>query len=372
MESVPPPAPPHHRKAERKIGEDGDKNTRVNKMGLKPAGLASSNFVKVYMGGKERLMLLDSGCTHSVMPVELFDELDEEAKMTVVVQGGSGRLAHGAMIASHGKVTADMKTRAAAKTTKLVPVRQKFILAEVHGETVLGVDFYHDNKCKLDCVNYNAWVNDAAVTCYNQEGKPSFQRVHLVRKITIPGRTEMCVEGLLKMDPAHSLGMVESDWKTAGLLTTATLHDVHDKKLVVRVMNITEKPLTIEAGHPVGLYTHVPVDRVKEDEEEMEMPTAVLEDRTAFYRLVTRDGGCDETLPGHLKEHSEKWLNGLSPVEKMADIRLLQKYPDIFSKGEMDIGSANVVKHYIPLQDEAMPVTQKPYRHPPVLYWRRR
>ena len=235
VESVTSPVLPHHRKAERKTGKDGDETTRVNQMGFKPAGLASSYFVKVYMGGKERLMLLDSGCTHSVMPVELFDELDEEAKMTVVVQGGSGRLADGAMIASHGKMTADMKTRAAAKTTKLVPVRQKFILAEVNGEPVLGMDFFHNNKCKLDFVNYNAWVNDAAVTCYNQEGKPSFQRVHLVRKITIPGRTEMCVEGPLKMDPAHSLGVVKSDWKTAGLLTAATLHEVHDMKLVVRV-----------------------------------------------------------------------------------------------------------------------------------------
>ena len=62
-------------------------------------------------------------------------------------------------------------------------------------------------------------MNDAAVTCYNQEGKPYSTRVHLVRKITIPGWTEMCVEGLLKMDPAHSLGVVESDWKTTGLLT---------------------------------------------------------------------------------------------------------------------------------------------------------
>ena len=31
------------------------------------------------------------------------------------------------------------------------------------------------------------------------------------------------------------------------------------------------------------------------------MPTAVLEDGTAFYRLVTKDGGGDETLPGDLK-----------------------------------------------------------------------
>ena len=93
----------------------------------------------------------------------------------------------------------------------------------------------------------------------------------------------------------------------------------------------------------------------------------MLRDGTAFYRLVTKDGGGDETLPGDLKEHSEKWLNGLNPVEKMAAIRLLQKYPDFFSKGEMDIGMTNVVKHSIPLQDGAMPVKQKPYRHPPVL-----
>ena len=97
------------------------------------------------------------------------------------------------------------------------------------------------------------------------------------------------------------------------------------------------------------------------------MPTAVLEDGTAFYWLVPKDGGGDVTLPGDLKEHSEKWLNGLNPVEKMAAIRLLQKYPDFFSKGEMDIGMTNVVKHSIPLQDGAMPVKQKPYRHPPVL-----
>ena len=102
------------------------------------------------------------------------------------------------------------------------------------GEPVLGMDFFH-NKCKQDLINYNAWMNDAAVTCYNQEGKPYSTRVHLVRKITIPGWTEMCVEGLLKMDPAHSLGVVESDWKTTGLLTAATLHEVHDIKLVVRV-----------------------------------------------------------------------------------------------------------------------------------------
>ena len=124
VESVTPPVLPHHRKTERKTGEDGDETTRVSKMGFKPAGLASSYFVKVYMGRKERLMIMDSGCTHSVMPVELFYKLDEEAKKTVMVQGGSGRLADGAMIASHGKMTVEMKIHAAAKTTKSVPVRQ--------------------------------------------------------------------------------------------------------------------------------------------------------------------------------------------------------------------------------------------------------
>ena len=43
------------------------------------------------------------------------------------------------------------------------------------------------------------------------------------------------------------------------------------------------------------------------------------------------------------------------------------KYADVFSKGELDIGRTNVVKHSIPLQDGAMPVRLKPYRHPPVL-----
>lgn len=69
--------------------------------------------------------------------------------------------------------------------------------------------------------------------------------------------------------------MVKSDWSNY-----ATVHDVRERWLILRLLNISDDTLTIENGQPFGMY--ITVDIVRDDAEE---PIAVLQDWTAFYQL---------------------------------------------------------------------------------------
>ena len=120
----------------------------------------------------------------------------------------------------------------------------------------------------------------------------------------------------------------------------------------VRMLNVAQQTVTLDAGTVVGLYTAV-------DENAITNPSVELPDVDQICTLVDTE----LKVPDHLEDLWKETSAGLSETEQEAVARLLIKYQDVFSKDDFDIGRTKLVKHSIYTGTSA-PIKQRPRRAP--------
>ena len=106
-----------------------------------------------------------------------------------------------------------------------------------------------------------------------------------------------------------------------------TLVQTSSKTMPVRMLNVAQQTVTLDAGTVVGLYTAV-------DENAITNPSVELPDVDQICTLVDTE----LKVPDHLEDLWKETSAGLSETEQEAVARLLIKYQDVFSKDDFDIG----------------------------------
>lgn len=303
-------------------------------------------YVKVYLARIQRcLALLDSGASHSVIPYGMYSELPDYLKETI--QGGpsSGRQADGSLVNIYGKLDISLSLEGER-------VVQSFVVADVD-KFILGMDFFQTNRCILDFSTFTLRMDNKDLPCYNRNGLPFVVHVKSVEEQVVGPREEASILVRACSQPAVPVGVVETLQKLPGLLIASTLHDVTMAgDLLLRVLNSTSSPIRIKSGRIIGKF--IPIEEIEESKHQdgwRQTECHKLEmnaEEDSFLDKFIRDW--TKELAGEDKEHARK---------------LILHYQDVFSKGEMDIGRTNVVRHDIHVNEGALPIKQRPYRHPP-------
>ena len=280
-------------------------------------------------------MLLDSGCTQSVVPKTLINGLPSNCCSTVQPVKGQGILADGKRIQLYGtvKITFWLGNRCH---------EHEFLIADLDNHILLGLDFLEAKQCHIDFRNARIQSGDEWISCCTSEGAPLVAKVQAKRETTIPANSEQILMARLNRLWTQGHACVESTGCVPGLMVATSLHLPQGQDVPIRLMNPTDKAITVKSGQVVAKCSSVEVlDSPLPD-------TAVT------------------SLPSHIEERMPDWGHHLTTEEKERLRTLLLKHQDVFSNGKFDVGRTSVAKHQIPIKESTRPIKQRPYRHRPV------
>ena len=100
-------------------------------------------YLEGQLGSQKCMMLLDTGCSHSVMPYDLYTGLEAGCKLQWSPSGGHGVLADGSRIAIQGVGTVKLRLGD-------LDMEHSFQLTDTEGKILLGMDFFKKHRCVLD------------------------------------------------------------------------------------------------------------------------------------------------------------------------------------------------------------------------------
>ena len=300
-------------------------------------------YVKGRFDRDSHMLLLDTGCSHSVMPYQLYTALSMKCKINYNPIHNRGVLADGSDVAIHG--IAETQFKIGSKT-----YLHHFQLANIDGKVLLGMDFFRKHRCVIDVHRYTVQIGDEVLDCCDVNGDPLIIGVQARRTTLIPPQTQKIIEARMTRQTDRPVeGIVEPRHQIVGLMVATSLHCPHGANLNIRVLNATEEELIIREGTVIGQF--VPVDEV-----ETTLQT------TEQFRTCQIAKPADLGLPSHLQEHADQWSKNLNPDEWQQVAQLLRDYADVFSKNECDVGRTDLVKHHIPLIPGTSAIKLNPYR----------
>lgn len=116
----------------------------------------------------EHMMLLDTGCLHSVTPWSLYTALTEDSLSGWTESTTSGFLADGSAIKIQGMASVLFKI---GNTTFI----HDFQIAEIDGKILLGMDFLRRHRCVIDVHHYSITIGRQTLQCCDVNGHPDYQ-----------------------------------------------------------------------------------------------------------------------------------------------------------------------------------------------------
>ena len=215
-----------------------------------------SYYVKAKLYSIEEAFVLDAGCSSSVIPTRRFAELPEELHEKVEPMSSTAQLADGNSARIRGRVTLDLAIGP-------VKLQQEFLIADLHKDILLGMDFFQKHRCVIDFTAVKLRIGKQEVAICDYYGLPLATHVQNVNRCVIPPLTEQNIMARLTRKPAAGVGMVEATHGIPGLLVAATLHEPEQPNIWIRVWNVNSTPLTIPEGKIIGFFS--PAQEIKEE-----------------------------------------------------------------------------------------------------------
>ncbi|GBM45318.1 Retrovirus-related Pol polyprotein from transposon 297 [Araneus ventricosus] len=164
-----------------------------------------------------------------------------------------------------------------------------------------------------------------------------FQPVLAKEKTIIPARSECLIQGVPEASEKFRYAVTDfpSQVSQKGVLVAATLVDLKREAIPVRVLNLDNKPKTVDKGAVIATCEPVVdiVARPQEFSESLRLPL-ILEN-----------------------------LEGLNEEQRTAVKELLQEFQNLFSTSDSDVGRCNMTQHRINTGNHP-PIKQYPRRLP--------
>ena len=222
-------------------------------------------------------------------------------------------------------------------------IRQKFIIANIQEEGILGYDF-----CKNHQAEWRWKDSELELTTKKGNGvekqKPKEKgRVIVMEQVQIPARSEVVVSGMVMGPKDTTTGMVQplpAFTEKYGVVLAAAVCRPEDTRIPLRLMNVGDQEIVINKHETVGSMEEV---EVLQEERVRRSSTTIGEwdPRTVFKEEVQNIG----------EEVAEQFF------------QLVEKYEHQFMREGKALGHTGMVQHQIHT-DGHPPIKQRPRREP--------
>lgn len=302
------------------------------KLLLKTVPSHTAYYVAAKIGSQRQLLMLDSGCSKSLIPKTIFDQLPEHCCTPMTPIRQHGILANGDTIQFYGTTVLQIQLGTCT-------IQQPCIVADAQQHVLLGLDFFETQKCKLDFQHCKLFCGETRLQCCDEQGRALLTNVQLLKTTTIPPQSELLVTARVNIPWSHSTAIIEDNQRLKGIVIARAITQPKDQKVPLRLINVTDEQIQISAGQVLATCT------------------------TASQVETALPAG--ETSEKPFKQYVHEWCEKLPPSDREKGQQMLMKHQATFSQHKTDIGRTTVTKHDIQLIPGARPVKQRPYRQGP-------
>ncbi|GFT76011.1 transposon Ty3-I Gag-Pol polyprotein [Nephila pilipes] len=217
--------------------------------------------------------------------------------------------------------------------------QHKVYIADITDPCILGLDFLQEFNFMVDLERNEIRTGGEEIPLFSANIEfPKLCSVFAKEKTVIPARSECLIRGVTKASEHFRYAITNSSSQISekGVLVAATLVDLKKEMIPVRILNMDNKPKTMDKGAIIASYEPV-VDIVARPQE----------------------------FSGEHPIHSIlENLKGLNEDQRTVLQKLLQEFRNLFSTCDADVGHCNVIQHKINTGDHP-PITQN-RRHLPL------
>ena len=194
-------------------------------------------YIKSRFDRSSHMLLLDTGCSHSVMPYHLYTTLSLKCKIKYNPIHNRGILANGSNVSIHGIAETQFKIG----TTTYI---HDFQLADIDGKILLGMDFFRKHRCVINVHRYTVQIGDQILDCCDIDGDPLIIGVQAKRATVIPPQSQKMIEARMTRHTDRLVeGIVEPRHQVVGLMVATSLHRPDGAHLNIRVLNATDEDI---------------------------------------------------------------------------------------------------------------------------------
>ena len=340
-------------------------------------------------GTNGRLFLIDTGASISLLPLDVYEGIDNNLKTELRPCATRIRAGNNTTCDTRGEAEVDVIIDG-----KKYP--QLFCVCADATAAILGVNFQKTYDMYLRPATNELFLGGKKVSCYDNSGNNDRSRVECVQHYVIEPNEEAVIQGRVK-GYKHEAGrpyILEStmtSFAKTGLMTCRVTATPTASKIPVRVINLTDERVRVFKGtivaalDPVAEIRAAPAESpdCKEctcgcecDKEERSDPVETVcchtvdkipskDEKQKYFQdyaqihTSPKELCEDEQVPAHVKE---LYLNSLGMLktqeQKNRLASALRDYADCFAKHPDDIGRTTMVKHHIDTGD-AKPVKQR-------------
>lgn len=283
-------------------------------------------------------LLVDTGAQRSFISQTVYDEklapYVQRNKSFVRMYGVSGQ-----ELTTSGEIELDV-----AIGNEIV--RQKFIIANLKEQGILGFDFCKNHQAEWRWMDKELTLNNPS----QSTGNPIQHRVARVTtktEVTIPARCEVVTAGIIEhAQTACEVGIIEAQTSFVerySIGVAAVLAQKVENSIPVRLINTSEQEITLSPNTPVAMFS----------------PAMIVEDvQTRSTEVLTT-----ESPILSLRHQFDDQLTVLTEPEKQQFQDLIEQYNTQFIHPGNDLGHTGLVQHKIHTGDNA-PIKQRPRREP--------
>ena len=305
--------------------------------------------------------LVDTGSTFTIVDIDLFNSIPEKVRPKLEHIDLKLRSANGALMNVFGESKLKLKigNQYFVHPCKIVGIGDK--------SSIIGLDFMQSEKCVLWLEKGTMQVGSRSIRIplYRMADKMGgCAKIQLAEKLCIKPRQEVIIQGKLHHKNNQftgNCGLIEpnGNWdETKGIFVAKTLvsHDPVSNKVPIRIMNVTNKIVEIEAGHSIAKICSIDPENITIFSEKS------MDDGSEILYHIEQTENCE--VPEHLKCLIENLAHDITPKQKKEIEHIVCNYTDCFVGPDGKLGLTDLVNHEIDTGN-APPIKIR-YREPPL------
>lgn len=226
-------------------------------------------------------------------------------------------------------------------------------------DLLLGLKFMHEAAVQIDFASQQVRIGDFCLPLPATFTKEKLKPLRTRRAIDINPRSEKIVQlcgqvlsDVLLIEP------VNAAYHRYGIQVARTLSSATDGNVFVRIANITGRKIHIPSKAKIAeAFDVIDISETQESSEPCFSAAQNMEDSEYLPCQPS-----DEAIVTESEVVKELDINMKLPESDIAKIRrLMWSYTDVMSKGDLDIGTTDLVEHHIDTEG-ADPIRMAPYR----------